>query len=180
MEDSFIIKELREKNEIGIEAFIRKYGNLVKGVLNKLLSNYDRSEIDGIFYDVIYKIWNNIECYDEEKGKFINFVISVSRYTAIDYLRKEKFKPTLEIREEILEDNSYEDRYELDSDKESFEELLKGLKDIDRDIFLRKYYLEQDVSSIAKDLKVKEDYIYTRLSRGRRKLKEMLWGEAYE
>ena len=178
MEDSFVIGQLLAKNEIGIGNFIKKYGRLVYGVLNKVLAtSYDKSEIEGVFYDVILKIWNNIDCYDEEKGKFINFVISVAKYTAIDHMRKTKSRENLEIKEEILSEPGYEDEYSIVDKKEEFMNLLIGLKDKDKHIFIRKYYLEQDAARIAKDLGVSEEYIYTRLSRGRRKLKVTLGGE---
>ncbi|MGG7176884.1 sigma-70 family RNA polymerase sigma factor [Clostridium paraputrificum] len=178
MEDSFVIGQLLAKDENGIDNFIKKYGRLVYGVLNKVLAtSYDKSEIEGVFYDVVLKIWNNIDCYDGEKGKFINFVISVAKYTAIDNMRKTKSRENLELKEEILSEPVHEDEYSIVDKKEEFMKLLIGLKDKDKDIFIRKYYLEQDAGKIAKDLGVSEEYIYTRLSRGRKKLKVTLGGE---
>lgn len=180
MEDSFVVNQIRGRSTVSADAFIRKYGRLVYGVLNKILvTSYEKNEIEGVFYDVVMKIYNNIGAYDEEKGKFTNFVISVAKYTAIDELRKIKKKQTLELKEEILKDVKCEDEYNLVDDKEEFIELLKGLKDKDKDIFIRKYYLEQSAMQIAKDLKLTEDYVYTRLSRGRKKLRETLGGESY-
>lgn len=181
MEDSFIINQMRGRSPVSADAFIRKYGKLVYGVLNKiLLTSYEKNEIEGVFYDVVMKIYNNIECYDEEKGKFTNFIISVAKYTAIDELRKLKKKQTLELKEEILNNEACEDSYSIVDEREAFMKLLYGLKDIDKDIFVRKYYLEQDTDRIANDLGVTEDYIYTRLSRGRKKLKLSLGGELDE
>lgn len=180
MEDRFIIEQMRKKSSVSADAFIRKYGKLIYGVLNKILiTSYEKNEIEGVFYEVVMKIYNNIECYDEEKGKFSNFIISVSKYAAIDELRKLRGKQTLELKEEILNNETCEDNYNISDEKEDFVKLLDGLKDIDKDIFIRKYYLEQKADRIAKDLGVTEDYVYTRLSRGRKKLKSTLGGGLY-
>lgn len=178
MEDSFIINQLNDKNEFGVDIFIIKYGRVIRGVINKyLIKSYHKDEVDVVFYDVVFKVWNNIDCYDSSKGKFINFVISVAKYTSIDYLRKNKNRINLEYREEILTEEIHEDEYNIYNDRDEFEKLLIGLKDIDRDIFIRRYYLQQEIYQIANDLNLKEDYIYTRISRGKKKLKNLLGGE---
>ena len=49
---------------------------------------------------------------------------------------------------------------------------------VDREIFIRRYYFEEDIKTIAMNLKKSEDYVYTRLSRGRKRIKEGLGGES--
>ena len=53
------------------------------------------------------------------------------------------------------------------------EKLLSGLSDEDRDIILRYYWDEQDVDKIAEDYGVSSSSIYSRMSRARRRLKQV-------
>ncbi len=54
--------------------------------------------------------------------------------------------------------------------------MLGCLSDFDREIFIRRYYFDEEIATIAVSLNKSEDYIYTRLSRGRKKIKEELGG----
>lgn len=46
------------------------------------------------------------------------------------------------------------------------------MNDIDKKIFIMRYYLEQSVEDIAKDLNLSISSVYTRLSRGRNQLRD--------
>lgn len=175
MDEFLIIQKFREKDEKVIEVFIDKYSHLIYGVLKKLLiKERVKHDIEDIFYTVIMKLWINIDCYDENKGKFINYIISIARYTAIDYLRKCSREEALELKEEVLyEEDNKEGIFKI-IEKEELLELLVELKDKDKDIFIRRYLLQEDVDKIAKDLGETEPYIYTRLSRGRNKIKNRI------
>lgn len=61
--------------------------------------------------------------------------------------------------------------------KENREELLRAIndmKDEDREIFIRRYFLYEGIESIAKTFGVERNLIDKRLSRGRKFLKEKL------
>lgn len=182
MSEKDIIKSLISKEQNGIDMLIDSYGKLIYGVLSDITSKKNtNNDVEEIFYQVILKLWEVIDLYDEQRGNFRNFILSISKYTAIDYMRKNE-----KTREIYIDDSLYrqlkEDTEECNEliKKESFEELLNGLNDMDREIFIRRYYLENDISEIAQYLGKKEDYIYTRLSRGRKQLKEIIGGVEYE
>jgi len=175
MDEMLIIQKFREKDEKVIEVFIDKYNNLIYGILRKLLiKECVKCDVEEVFYAVIMKLWLNIDCYDESKGKFINYIISIARYTAIDHLRQYSKNESLQLNEEVLyKDDEREGVFKI-IEKEELLELLVELRDKDKDIFIRRYFLQEDVDKISKDLGVTEAYIYTRLSRGRNKIKNRL------
>lgn len=176
MEDSKILEAILSRRDMGIENLINKYGKLIYGVINKtLFHDYHKSEIDELFNQVIFKLWNNLDCFDDSKGKLSNFIISVARFTAIDYVRKVKnYSNDIEIIDNIIEVGSYEDQYKEISSKEEFMELIEPLKEVDKDIFIRRYYFNEEVSYIAKALKVTPNYISNRIARGRQTLRKKM------
>jgi len=114
--------------------------------------------------------------YKEEKGKLINFIISVAKFKAIDYKRKiQKKNNVIELKEEILRKEEFQDEIDI-NDQEGFYNLIKELKEKDKEIFIRRYLLDESMEKISKDLNLSKEYIYNKLSRGRKKIKERLEG----
>lgn len=181
MEDKLIVKNIKYKKECGLEMFIDKYGGYIRAILRSKLYNLSLCE-DECFDDILMAIWNNINSFDESKGSFKNWVISVSRYKIIDYnrafLRSNKNIESIddEGTKHILKDESARtDKRILERElKKEIDDLLSNLKDSDKEIFIKHYLEERSVPSISNDIGIKTEVIYNRLSRGRIKLKKIL------
>lgn len=182
MDDLCLVDGLRARKEEYLNALINSYGKLIYGVIGSVTEKSNaKNDIDEIFYEVLLKIWDYIENYDAEKGRFRNFIISIAKYTAIDYIRKTTKKKECYLDELKLENVvDKEDSYKEMLEKDSFNEIVKTLSKEDRDIFYRVYYLEEDISDIAKIIGKKTNYIYARLSRGRKKLRRNMEVNFYE
>ena len=53
--------------------------------IEEYLENLDPEEV---FYDVIMKIWNNIDSYNQKKSNFESWIAVIAKYSALDRLRK--------------------------------------------------------------------------------------------
>lgn len=179
--DEEIVKNIKRKDRNGLVLLIDNYGKLIYGVIKDATYNKNMdNEIEDIFSEVLMKIWNSIDLYDEKRGILRNFLISISKYTAIDHIRKIFKRKENQFSDEIVNALGYEEEnFDEISNRESFEELLDTLEPMDKEIFIRRYYFEEEIANIAKSLDKKESYIYTRLSRGRKKLKNILWCTEY-
>ncbi|PFN02001.1 RNA polymerase subunit sigma-70, partial [Bacillus thuringiensis] len=75
----------------------------------------------------------------------------------------------------------YEDRKNVNLTKEerdyNFYVLIKELNEEDKKIFIKRYLDEYSVQEIALEFGMTRDTVYSRLSRGRKKLKKLLGGE---
>lgn len=170
MTDTDIVLGIINKDEKALSELIKIYGKLIYGVINKILNSYvEINEVEECFNDILISLWRNLDCYDSEKGSLKNFLISVSKYKSIDYKRKLKKSNTeLELKEELVE-NDFEDSLEMDND--GFFNLLKGLKEEDKKIFIKRYLLDEPIEKIAEDLGLSKDLVYKRIARGREKLR---------
>jgi RNA polymerase sigma-70 factor, ECF subfamily len=174
------VNQMKKKNEKALEFVVDNYSNLVFKVARSVLNtNFHGQSVEDCMNDVFWAVWINIESFDPEKSDFKYWLAAVAKYKAIDYKRKL-------YRQSTTENMNMED-FTLADDgggaekilivKENREELLKAIndmKDKDREIFIRRYFLYEEIDSIAKTFSVDRNLVDKRLSRGRIFLKEKL------
>ncbi|WP_459499211.1 sigma-70 family RNA polymerase sigma factor [Bacillus sp. C1] len=173
-----IVESLRKKDMKALHVAIEQYGDLIYKVVHSVLdTSHSKVLVDECVDDILLTIWYNIGSYDERRGKFRNWLISVAKFKAIDFKRKSNQVYQLQefrqdVYEEIKDTNQTKEEQE-----ESFYLLIEALCDEDRKIFIKRYLDEYSVQEIATALGMTTDTVYSRLSRGRKKLKKILGGE---
>lgn len=177
IDENNFIKEMKKKNTKALDFVVDNYSNLIFKVTHSVLnSSFHSQYTEECVNDVFWSIWNNIESFDEEKGNFKYWITAVAKYKAIDYKRKLFKQSTSECIDDFALYNEVSTEKIIIS-KENREELLKainGMKEEDREIFIRRYFLYEGVENIAKTFGVDRNFIDKRLSRGRKFLKEKL------
>ena len=176
MTDTKIINGLRNQDTKFLDLLIDGYGKLIYAVINNILDrSQNKNDIDECFDDILLNIWYNIDCFDESKGVFKNWIISIAKFKAIDYKRKSsKSLSDVDINStDIAESSNIEEELTLKEEYEELFKLIDKLNEIDRNIFINKYINEESISEISKDLNLSPDYIYNRISRGKKKLQDM-------
>ncbi len=161
-------------DEKAFEEIIRRYGRLVNSIVRYHLKDISMWYEDCV-NDIFFALWQNMSRFDPSKNTLKNWIGAVSKYRAINYKRKFYRELTSgKLNEDIA------DKREIDADlilKEIEEEtlsLLSGLSERDRDIFIKRYILEEPIEAIARDTNKKTSWVYGRLSRGRLKLRTIL------
>ena len=171
------IQRLRAKDERALEFVIEKYGGLLYSIIRKKL-NLIPDMVDECFDDVLLKVWDHSEDYDEEKCDFKGWIAAIARYQSIDYLRKAK-REELGQKGESLEDLANEpgadderlSAIENTIDSE-FEQLLSCLSPEDREIFRRIYQQGDSMDEISQDMNIPKDQLYNHTSRGKKKIRK--------
>ncbi len=171
MKDKLIIKHIKKNSQKGMEMLIDNYNGLLTSVIRthlKPLLNYEEECIS----DVLFLIWENIEGFNGRKNNFKNWICAIAKYKAIDYKRKYISKINLEI-----DSNSpYIDKNLIKLEiEEEINEILNFLNDKDKELFTR-YYLKGDrLEEIAVDYKTNVSNLHSRLSRGRKKIRNSIF-----
>ena len=170
MQDKLLIKYIKKKNPKGMDMLIDNYGGIITSVVRNhlgILINYEEECVN----DVLLSIWQSIEGYDKDKNTFKNWICAIAKYKSINYRKKylTKYEQT-EINNEI---------YYIDKDlikleiNEDVEDILRCLNSKDKELFI-KYYIEgYELSEIAKENQTNVTNLYSRLSRGRKKIKKL-------
>ncbi len=168
------IRGLKNKNPKALDYVIDNYSNLIFKVSYSVLQNRELTE--ECMNDVFLKIWDNAKYFNKENGQFVKWIMVIAKYTAIDLLRKE----AREVDKVDISSVEVGSRRTLDDELDHKENLVKvrneinNMKAIDKEIFLRKFYLDEDTKSISKYLGISEKLINLKIFRGRKKLREKL------
>ena len=119
--------------------------------------------------DVIISVWYHIEEFDPSKNTLKDWVAAIAKFKAIDCLRKmERRKNT----QDKFTSNQLDASYEAMT--YSWQTILEELPETERAIF-QKYYLEGFAAKeIAAIYKVKDSWVHNKLSRGRKKIRNIL------
>lgn len=80
------IYELKMRNEDALNFIIDYYGDLLFQISYKYLNSSELSK--ECINDVLLKIWVSIDQYNPEKNNFSTWISSITKYTAIDILKK--------------------------------------------------------------------------------------------
>lgn len=174
-----LLSELKRRNPAAIECIVHIYGSLIKSVIHRYL--YQNQEaLDECFNDVLLAVWNHADQFDDKKNEFKNWLCAIAKYRAIDALRKERKHRerfvSLESNQnadwkQMLQD-TVKGTGEVDESLEELGKLLSCLSKADQDLFFRKYVKEQSIDEISKATKMNRNLIYSRISRGKKKIRD--------
>ena len=169
MQDKLLIKYIKKKNPKGMDMLVDNYGGIITSVVRKhlgILINYEEECVN----DILLSIWESIEGYDKDKNTFKNWICVIAKYKSINYRKKylANYKS-----EEIDNEIFYIDKHLIQLEiNEDIEDILSCLNDKDKELFI-KYYIEgYKLSEIAKKDKTNVSNLHSRLSRGRKRIKE--------
>ena len=85
MREVEIVEGLRKKDMKALHAAIDQYGDLIYKVVHGVLdTSHSKVLVDECVDDILLIIWYNIDSYDEKRGKFRNWLISIAKFKAID------------------------------------------------------------------------------------------------
>ena len=168
-ENNFIL-QLKKHNEKALEYVISKYGGLLKSVISKRLYLYPE-DVEECLYDTFMKIWQNIDCYDENKTSFKSWATAIAAYRAIDRLRVIRKADIIT----GIDDEVFENCMAISEDEvfnEAYGEFLECLDKNDRELFTKLFIEGLSVSEVSQNTGTEKSVIYNRVSRGRKKIKK--------
>ena len=170
---------LREKDERALDFVIDEYGGLIMSVIRRLLGGFPEEQ-EECFNDVLMKIWEHSEDYNEELCEFRGWAAAIARYQSIDRLRRIKrdnersvLQDFDEMSESLSKDEEAFRRIEETIDDE-IGSMIECLSPDDREIFRRLYVEGESAKEVGEKLDISESNVYSRASRGRKKLRLFL------
>ena len=184
MEDKQIIKLFFARAEAAIGALKERFGStLYKIAMNILGNHHDAEETTN---DTYLALWNAIP--PKEPEPLAPYVYRTGRNMALkrlEYLSAEKrngrYDLSLDELGACLPDNDVdpEQTFIIQEIADSVNRFLEQDTELNRYIFMRRYWYGDAVEDIAKDINMKSGAVSVRLNRIRAKLKEYLIKEGY-
>ena len=183
--DRWMITQIEKRDEDGLKQLIDQYGGLLKSIIQKTLA-YLPQYHDECLNDSLLAIWNHIDKYDESRSSFKNWICVIAKYRAINYLKKyQKDVHNISWDEEKHEiayahtDNVFEQElWEIELNR-----LLEPLSEQDKLLFKEYFTSIEDTETIAERNKLTPGALYSRISRGKKKIRDFFdrdGGESYD
>ncbi|RKL67137.1 RNA polymerase subunit sigma-70 [Salipaludibacillus neizhouensis] len=148
--DLMLYERLRSGEKEALESLYDKYERLLYSFSYKMV--HDSQAAEEIVQEVMIKVWKGTGSYSDKSGKFSSWLLTVTRNTAIDYIRKEKKVRSEEIHQEVeLRDHQapVEDLVEWKEKGDRLKTAMRTLKkeqQIIIDLFYFKGYSQQKIS----------------------------------
>lgn len=190
MDDREIIQQLKENSEQGLRVLIKKYRGLVGKIASGILTDHEE-DVEEVISDTFVNVWRAAERLDSERGSLKGFIVCTARNTALNRLKKLTSEwgyrgdadygfYEWNIGEEGgtfsgsgMEPDA-EQRLILREDSEELYRLILMLEEPGKEIFIRRYFLCENVAEIAKRLNLNTKKVSNYLYRDRLRLKAEL------
>lgn len=170
MEDEKLLCKLRQKQDKALEQAIKTYTPYLSTVLFRSAgSRLSVEDTEEIISDVFIVLWRNAEAIDLSKGTVRSYLAAVARNFAFKRLNSAQELVPLE-EATLPEEDTVDDRMFCHLLWQSVMELGEP----DAELFVRYYKYNEKLKEIAQATGLHLSTIKTKLSRGKRKLKEML------
>ena len=183
MQDKEIIELFIKRDESALEKAAEKYKNYCVSIAERiLLSSEDAEEI---WNDVLSSAWNSIPPNEPE---YLNLYLGkIARNAALKKLDSEKAKKRdcgIKIQLDELVETIPAPLFEQQADLIALRDFLNGfirsLSEKQRKIFIKRYWLCEDVKDVAKDFGYSENKVSLILFRIRKRLKKELEKEGFD
>ena len=175
--DRNVIKEMKRRNQAAIEFIIDQYSRSVYSIVHNILRPLGTKEdIEECVSEIFTEVWNRCDSYSKERGSIKTWILIIAKYKALDFRRKVS-KNIMSICYDDIEISSHnvlEDEIINRNTHKVVIEVINSLNDIDRQIFIKKYFYYENSEEIAKSLNISREAVDNRLSRGRKKIKQIL------
>lgn len=89
MNQDIIIKKLQVQDSQALELLYTNYSDSLLGVIYNIVRDTELAE--EILQDVFIKVWNNIDSYNNKKGRLFTWMLNIARNAAIDSVRSKAF-----------------------------------------------------------------------------------------
>ncbi|TCP27078.1 RNA polymerase sigma-70 factor (ECF subfamily) [Scopulibacillus darangshiensis] len=142
--------ELRQHDQSALEAIYDRYEKLLYSFAYRMTQNTGLAE--DVVQEVFMKLWHGKSEYDQTKGKFSSWLLTITRYTAIDHIRKLKQEDAFELDERDAlqsEEPSVEDEITWKEEKETIRRSIHTLSKDQQEmihLFYYKGYSQKQIS----------------------------------
>lgn len=84
-EDRDLAVRLKRRDPQSAVALYDRYGKLIYSIIFRAVGNQAIAE--DLVQETFFRVWNRIHTFDEERGNFQSWLVTVARNRAFDYLR---------------------------------------------------------------------------------------------
>jgi RNA polymerase sigma-70 factor, ECF subfamily len=180
-QDETLMQRIVQRDQQAIAELYQQYGSLVYSLALRVCGNAESAQ--EVVQDTFLKVWRQTDRWDAAKGRLVVWLLTITRYTAIDYLRREARQPqssvkTLDDISETVGKNARVDETAW-QDRRIMMTLLTRLPPEQQQVIELAFYQGMSHSQIAEHLRLPLGTVKTRLRLAMQKIKAG-WLAAHE
>lgn len=169
MIEQVLVKKLKRKEEAAFEEIVTTYANRLYKVCYLILK--DEKEAEDVVQETFIKVYKNIASFRGDSSLY-TWIYKIALNISRDYVRKRM--ETIPLKEEWIGEDGVEDKVESSINKDVLRECLNSLNPIYRECLVLFYFEDLSIKEISSILLESEGTIKSKLSRGRKLLRESL------
>ncbi len=179
LDDAVLIALVAQRDEMALAELYDRYSRLVYSVALRVVGQ--RQLAEEITLDAFQNVWRAAASFRQDRGRFVTWLMSVTRHRAIDELRRLGVRPegsSVALEQEIdailPRSDSVEDLVSLQQRREAVRRALAELPEAQRRALELAYFGGLTQQEIAERLDVPLGTIKTRMRMGMQKLRRAL------
>lgn len=90
-EEAELVRRLVDRDQSALSELYQQFSGLVYSIAMRVVQNAVLAE--EVTQDAFLKVWDQPENWDPNRGRFVSWLLAITRYTAIDRLRREQRRP---------------------------------------------------------------------------------------
>ena len=173
MSEQKIVKKLNKKSRSALEQAVNRYTPYVSAVILRALAGRAcREDVEELCADVFVALWTHADTLDPAQG-VRPWLAAVAKNKALDWIRRQR--PSESIPEDAPDPSPGPAELAQRRDQSARRwAAVDALDEPDRTLFIRYYYEEDKLKTIAAELGLTQAAAKQRLFRGRKALKAAL------
>lgn len=171
-----LISEIRKRNPDAFEFLVDKYTKPVYYLAYNILRiSCSKEDIEECVSDVFIDAWRKIEQFDINRGGLKTWVLILTKYKALEYKRRFEKSNVIELIDEQVKSPVDLEKQVIDRETQlAVLETIHTFSDLDKQLFIRRYFLGEDISALMSSMGLSRTAVDNRLTRGRKKIKEAI------
>ena len=177
LDDTALIALIVRRDEAALSALYDHYSRLVFSLAVRIVG--ERALAEEITADVFVRVWRSAASFAEERGRFVAWLMSVTRHRAIDELRRLSVRPegsSVELNELLntLHPDPLEEVIEVKRQRELVRSALATLPSPQREVLELAYFGGLTQQEIAEKTGTPLGTVKTRMRLGMLKMRDEL------
>lgn len=177
LDDAALMGLIAREQPEALSALYDRYGRLIFSLAYNIVG--DQATAEEVAQDVFLRVWENAASYRVEQAKVTTWITSITRYRAIDVLRRRKARPALatfswhevEIQTAPNQDHNPEQAAELAIQQHRVRAALADLPAEQREALVLAYFGGMSQSQVAEALQQPLGTVKTRIRLAMQKLR---------
>lgn len=174
IDENKLLYNLKMRKRESLEEAIRRYTPYVSVIIyNTIGTAASKEDMEEVISDSFLSLWQHAGDISYEKGGIRSYLGAIARNAAKNKVRG--FMPSEELDENIVSRSAEPQDYLVQNEERQFLlDMITALGEPDSEIFLRYYYYDEKIKTIASATGISVSTVKSKLSRGRKKLKKLI------